>query len=120
MDADPGSETDRALKALAADIEGTIARLLAEQAELAAEPAPGLTAEDAASVHEFAAEIRDGLDKATQDDRQHLYRILKLRGRVRLDENGVLLGKRHRFEVEWTAAIELRNGDQEYKKSRSQ
>ena len=118
LDAETGSETDKALKALASEAEGTIGRLLAERAELVAESSEGLSDADAAALERFADEARAGLEAAQVSDRRQLFELLKLRGKVSLGENGIKLGREHCFEVEWSAVIELRNGDLEYKKTR--
>ena len=118
LDHDPGSELDRALRALADEVQTTIGRLLAERAELLAEPEPGLTAEDAASLEKFAVDVSEGIDAASTADRRRVFTVLRLRGAVRLGENGIKLGRKHRFEIEWSAVVQLRGGDQEYKKTR--
>ena len=46
LDAPPGSETERALRAKAQEVEAAISRLLADRAHLAAAPVPGLSEED--------------------------------------------------------------------------
>lgn len=122
MDADPGSESDRALKALAADVEAAIGRLLAERAELNAAPAPGLSCEDADAVLAFGAEVRQGLDKMkTPADRRRMFDILKLRVTLRRDdsENGIKFVRKNKFGIELRTAIDLPHNDRDYKKTRT-
>jgi site-specific DNA recombinase len=119
LDAQPGSETERALKTKAEDTETAIRRLLSDRAELDAQPAPGLTEQEGLELARFAEEVRAGLDHATGAERRRVYDLLRLRGKVRLDpDHGVKLGRRHRFAVDWDAVIELQHSGKNYKKTR--
>jgi site-specific DNA recombinase len=122
MDADPGSEGDRALKALAGDVEGAIGRLVAERAELAAAPAPGLSQEHADALMTFAHEIAKGIAKMkTPADRRRMFEILRLRVTLRRDdsENGIKLVRKNRFGIELRTAIDLLSNDRDCKKTRT-
>jgi site-specific DNA recombinase len=128
LDAARGSETERALKAKAAEVEATIQRLAAQRAAFAAEPMPGLSPEEQLELTAFAtdlaagvfeAEIAAGVEAASPADRRRIYQLLHLGGTVRLDpEHGLKLGRKHRFAVDWKGLIELQNGGSEYKKVR--
>ena len=122
LDAEPGSESDRALKTLASDVEGTIGRLLAERAELAAAPAPGLSQHDADALMAFAHEIAKGIAKMkTPADRRRMLDILKLRVTLRRDDSeaGIKLVRKNRFGIELRTAVDLLHNDREHKKTRT-
>lgn len=119
LDAAPGSETARVLKSKAEEVEATLARLATERATLAAAPVAGLSEADAATLEQFAAAVQAGLALAREPQRRELYRLLHLRGRVRLDPtHGMQLGRRHRFSVSWDGVLELPHLGREYKKVR--
>lgn len=123
MDSERGSERERALLSVAAEAEANVAHLLAEKAQLDAEPQTGLSVEDAQALgilaRDFAREVEAGLEQATTLQQRQVYKLLRLQCRVRYDaEAGVPLGRRHRFSLDWQAVIELRNGTKEYKKTR--
>jgi site-specific DNA recombinase len=119
LDAPAGSETERALKAKAQEVEAAINRLLADRAQLAAVPTPGLSAAETMQLRQFAAEVREGIEHATAGERRRIYELLRLEGTVRLDsEHGIKLGRRHRFAIEWAAIIPLVDDAREYKKTR--
>ena len=107
LDAEPGTEAARSLARTIADTEREISRYLTERASFELVDTPGLSEEEAAALHAFADEVRNGLDAATPDERRQIYGLLKLRGRVQQDAAGMPLGKRHRFTVEWEAVINL-------------
>ncbi len=110
LDAEPGSEAERALRTLASQIEQTIGRLTAELEALA--PPDGLTAAAAQDVLAFVDEVTTGLEAATPQERRELFQLLQLRGVVRYDpEHGQRYGRKHRFSIEWDAAIRLQRGD---------
>ena len=122
LDAEPGSESDRALRTLASDVEATIGRLLAERAEMAAAPAPGLSQDDADALMGFAREIAAGIAKMkTPADRRRMLDILKLRVTLRRDdsEDGIKLVRKNRFGIELRTAVDLLNNDREQKKTRT-
>jgi site-specific DNA recombinase len=122
MDSEPGSESDRALKALAGDVEAAIGRLQAERAELAAAPAPGLSQDDADALLGFAREIAAGIAKMqTPTDRRRMLDILKLRVTLRRDDSeaGIKLVRKNRFGIELRTAVDLLNNDRDYKKTRT-
>jgi hypothetical protein len=119
LDATPGSEAERALRTLAEETEVAIRRLLADRAELAAVPMPGLTVEEGLALTRFAEEVRAGLENATRSEQRRVFELMRLRGHVREDsEHGVKLGRRHYFAVDWEAVIELSNGGNVFKKVR--
>jgi len=114
LDAEPGSESYRALKALAEDVESAIGRLQAERAELAAAPAPGLTKDEADALLSFAAEVGKGIEAMkTPADRRKMFDILKLRVTLRRDESeaGIKLVRKNRFGIELRTAIDLLHND---------
>jgi site-specific DNA recombinase len=119
LDAAPGSESERALRAKADEVEAVIRRLLADRAELAGQPSEGLSEAEAMELVRFAQEVCTGIEHATDADRRRVYELLRLRGKVRLDpEHGVKFGRRHRFAVDWNGLIEVGTGGREYKKVR--
>ncbi|HLH22170.1 MAG TPA: recombinase family protein [Chloroflexota bacterium] len=119
LDATPGSETDRALRSKAHEVEAAINRLLADRAKLAAAPMPGISETESLQLCEFAAEVRAGIEHATPAERRRVYELLRLEGTVRLDpEQGVQLGRRHRFSIAWTSVLDLSHDTREVKKTR--
>jgi hypothetical protein len=121
LDAPVGSETARALREKASEIEAAIGRHLAERARLDSKPTAGLSDDQAASLVQFAEEVRAGLEVASQPGdegaahRRHIFGLLKLRGTVRLDpERGEPVGKKHRVTIEWQAAIPIRGNGREF------
>jgi site-specific DNA recombinase len=115
LDAPAGSETARALREKARQIEEMIGRQLAERARLDGEPTAGLSDDQADSLLQFSDEVRAGIDVASEPGeagalhRRRVFQLLRLRGTVRLDpEHGVPVGVKHRVTVEWDAAITLR------------
>jgi hypothetical protein len=92
LDAPAGSETARALREKARQIEDVIGRQLADRARLASEPNAGLSPDQATSLLQFSAEIRAGLDVASAQNergaarRRRIFQMLRLRGTVRPDQ----------------------------------
>lgn len=110
--ADAGDGEARAsLLRRAKDVEQLIGQLSAERAALEAVRSKGLSPAEAASVERFAAEITDGLAKATGADHRAVCDALQIQGRVYLDPSGVRIGRKHAFRIEWEASIPLRNND---------
>ena len=108
LDAEPGSEAERALLSAADTTENEIRSLGAQLVELEARPAPGISEDDAHALERFAAEVRDGIVAATPADRRRVYELLRLRGQIGPDpENGVKLGRLHRFRVVYEAIIPI-------------
>ncbi|MCX6021192.1 MAG: recombinase family protein [Chloroflexi bacterium] len=119
LDADPGSEQDLALRAVAEETERTIRPLAVERNALEAEPPPGLSGQDVQALQQFAEQVRQGLDLANPAERRQVFELLQLRARVQCDEkDGVKLGRRHRYRVELFAVVEIPDLDKEYKKVR--
>jgi site-specific DNA recombinase len=110
LDAAPGTETERALRAKAEEAEAAITRLLAGRAELVAAPSVGITPEESMALEEFAAEVRAGVACASVEEQQRVYRLLKLTGTATRDEaEGKQLGRYRysRFVIEWRALLPL-------------
>jgi hypothetical protein len=115
--ADAGSgEFLDALTRQAKEIEPLIERLVQERAELAAIRTDGLSDDDALEIEVFAKQIGEGLSYATPADRRLLYELLQLRGKVYFDPDGVRLGRKHSFRIEWQASIELRHNSSRLRK----
>jgi hypothetical protein len=91
----------------AKELEGMIANLVRQRDALIAGPGDGPTDAEATGIREFAATARLGLDEATPPERRQLFETLRLRGRVLADPEGLLLGRRNRFRIEWEARIPL-------------
>jgi site-specific DNA recombinase len=91
----------------AKELEAMIANLTRQRENLMAGPGEGLTDAEATAIQEFAATARIGLSKATSAERRQLFETLHLRGRVLADREGMLLGKRNRFTIEWETKIPL-------------
>lgn len=114
LDAPAGSETARALREKARQIEDVIGKQLAERVRLDSEPTVGLSVGQADSLMRFSDEVRDGIAVASEPGeegalhRRRVFQLLRLRGRLLLDpENGEPVGVKHRVTVEWDAAIRL-------------
>lgn len=118
LEADPGSESDRALKALAQEAEGTVARLLADKADLQTTPSPGLEDAEIAALQHFAAEMGAGIEHATAADKRRVFELFRLRATLREDENGQRFGRDHRFGIDWETAIEIADNSGNHKKTR--
>jgi site-specific DNA recombinase len=104
---DAGPVSKEAIRRRMADTETLIARLDAERAELAAIRAEGLSADEATEIERFAAEVRQGLGNATPADRRQLYETLRIRGTAYADPEGIRLGRKYRFRIDWEGAIQL-------------
>jgi site-specific DNA recombinase len=91
----------------AKELDGTIANLTRQRDTLIAGPGDGLTDAEATTIQEFAATTRIGLAEATPAERRQLFETLRFRGRVLADPEGLLLGHRNRFGIEWEARIPL-------------
>jgi DNA invertase Pin-like site-specific DNA recombinase len=91
----------------AKELEAMISNLTRQRDTLIAGPGDGLTDAEATAIHEFAATARIGLAEATSAERRQLFEMLRLRGRVLADSEGLLLGRRNRFKIEWEARIPL-------------
>jgi site-specific DNA recombinase len=114
--ADAGDgEAFAALMRQSKDIEALLDRFTKEKAELAALHADGLSSDDALEIEAFAEQIREGLAYATPADRRRLYELLQLRGKVYLDPDGVRLGRKHSFRIEWQAPIQLRHNSSRFR-----
>ncbi len=98
------------------DIEPLIERLNQERVDLSALRSDGLSEADAIEIATFAEQIRMGLEYATMDERRRLYELLQIRGKVFEDPEGVRLGRKHSFRIEWQAPIQLRHNSSRFKK----
>ncbi|MBI2761911.1 MAG: recombinase family protein [Chloroflexi bacterium] len=106
------SESAQLLREKTAQLEDIIGRLAAERAALAAEPAAGLSEQDANDLEAFAAEIRQGVANATAEERRLIHQKLQLVGVVyRDDQHGIKLKRRNRFSIEWANVLTLRRKD---------
>jgi site-specific DNA recombinase len=101
----------------AKEVEQLIVRTNAERAELAAVRTEGLSATDADALIAFAEDVGAGFDHATPAERKRLYDLLQVRGTVAADPDGIKLGQRHHFRIDWQAAIPLRTSDNHFLKS---
>jgi site-specific DNA recombinase len=100
----------------AKDVEQLIVRTNAERAELAAIRTEGLSATDADALAAFAKDVGAGFDHSTPADRRRLYDLLRVRGTVSADADGIRLGRKHHFRIDWQAAIPLRTSDNDFLK----
>jgi DNA invertase Pin-like site-specific DNA recombinase len=91
----------------AKELESTITNLTRQRDTLIAGPSDGLTDAEAVAIRDFAATARIGLANATPAERRQLFETLRMRGRVLADPEGLLLGRRNRFRIEWEAHIPL-------------
>jgi site-specific DNA recombinase len=115
--ADAGnSEVFAALIRQAKEIETLIERLAQERTDLAGVQGVGLSEHDATAVEDFAAEIRTGLPHTTPQDRRQLYELLQARGKVYADADGVPIGRKHHYRIDWQAAIQLPGGSSRFRK----
>lgn len=110
--AELGAEGRAAIREKLAAVEDVIARCGAERAGLAAVRTEGLTADGAAAIMAFAAEVRAGLEHATPEDWRQVYDLIGLRGTVRTAPDGVRLGRRHRYAIDWEAVLPLGSSTQ--------
>lgn len=99
----------------AKEIEPLIERLLKDRAELAAVPSEGLSAGDALEIEAFAEQMRAGLEHATTADLRRLYELLQVRGSVYLDPEGVRLGRKYIYRIEWQASLPLLDQSSRFK-----
>jgi hypothetical protein len=101
----------------AKEVEHLIGRTNAERTALAAIRTEGLSATDADALSAFADDIRAGFDQATPEDRRRLYELIHVRGTVYADPDGIKLGRKHHFRIDWQAAIPLSNSNNDFLKS---
>jgi hypothetical protein len=87
--------------------ETTIAQLRQERSAASQTSGPGLGESEADAIREFAETNRAGIEHATLADQRELFHSLRLRGMVYADPEGILLGRRNRFRIEWEARIPL-------------
>jgi site-specific DNA recombinase len=107
-----GGETWRALDEAVQDTERKLGKLADELGKLHPTDLPGLSARQADALTAFAAEVRAGIALATPAQQRHVCQMLRLTGRVTEDrENGVRLGRDHRYTIDWEALISLRDND---------
>jgi site-specific DNA recombinase len=107
----PEGEFRASIRRQAQDIEGIIAKLQAQRAELEARPSSGLSAADANAIIHFAEQIQAGMEHASPADRRQLYQQLQIRGTVSsaepADPQAVRLGRKHCYRIDWQASIPL-------------
>jgi site-specific DNA recombinase len=104
---DAGPAAKEAIRRRMDESEALIARLGRERAELAAVGTEGLSEEEVDAIQTFAAQVREGLADFTPADWRRLYEMLRIRGTVYLDPDGVRLGRYHAFRIEWDGALRL-------------
>ena len=107
IDGDDNPESIASLERTQREVASHLERLTAERGQLEETHSEGLTQEDANVVATFAREMRAGMEHATDVDKRKLYDLLNVRGTVFLDENGIKLGRKHHYRIEWDAAISL-------------
>ncbi len=66
-----------------------------------------LSADEASAIESLAAEVRDGLTLATPAERRQLFELLRVQGTVHRDPDGVRLGRKWTFRIDWEGAIQL-------------
>jgi site-specific DNA recombinase len=108
LDTDKGSETYTVLVERRDALESTVTRLQAEFAEQNVVPV-GLSPAEAAAIEQFAAEadIRAGAADVGAATLRAIYERLRLRGTIRMAEDGVQIGTKHRFDIDLEAVISL-------------
>jgi hypothetical protein len=116
--ADAGSgEVYASILRQAKEVEQLIGAIAAERAALAATRPEGLSVADAEALTAFADGVRAGFEHAAPNDRKRLYDLLRIRGTVHADANGIRLGRKHYFHIAWQAAIALPCSDNNFLKS---
>lgn len=111
---DLGPESREAVRRRMKETEDLIARFAAERADLAAVRSEGLSAAEARGIEAFAAELaamHDALARATPAELRELIDRLDVRGVVYAAADGVRLGTKHRFVIDWTSRIRLSNNE---------
>jgi hypothetical protein len=111
LTSEPGSELDAMYAALAKEQDVAIAKLVAERDRRKATRLSGLSPAEAATLRQFATEVRTSIEAAGDVERRRIFELMRLRGEVRLDAEGVKLGHHHRFAVAWEALITIRDSD---------
>jgi site-specific DNA recombinase len=115
--ADAGSgEVYASILRQAKEVEQLISTIAAERAALTATRPEGLSVADAEALTAFADEVRAGFEHAAPDDRKRLYDLLRIRGTVHADADGIRLGRKHHFRIDWVAAIPLVHSDNNFLK----
>lgn len=107
LENEKGSETYSALAQRQKATEDMLQRLQAEQAEQTAGPSEGLSAEQAVELERFAAEVGAGLETASTAKRRWVYERLRLGGTVRVQPDGIKLGQRHCFDMDFQAVVPI-------------
>jgi len=108
LDVDKGSESHAMLTQRRDQLEQTVTRLRGELDDLAIVQI-GLSPEDAATIEAFAAsaDIRHGVDLADAASQRQIYEHLRLSGTLRMAEDGIKIGTKHRFDIDLNASIPL-------------
>jgi site-specific DNA recombinase len=109
IDVRRGSELAAAHMANADRAEAEIARLTRERTQLERERPHSLTGDTADALQRFADEFRDELESTSATGRRWIYQMLELRAITRQDDQGVALGRSHRFSVDLPALVPVRN-----------
>jgi hypothetical protein len=100
-------ETFDAVVRRAKEHEATNTSLNEQRRQLAITPVAGIIDAAADALRTFAVTARNGPDEATPAERREPYEILRLRASVYRDPEGVQIGRRNRFPIEWEARIPL-------------
>jgi site-specific DNA recombinase len=112
LDVETGGELDQILLGAAQETERTISSLQLERTRIMANPAPGLSLEQVNALEAFAAQVREGIAAATPSDIRRIYEAIALRGTIRVDPNGIRIGRRLHFTCDWDAYLPLSAANQ--------
>jgi hypothetical protein len=111
LKAESGSIAEDALRKAGRELEREIGELKDSLRDLESRPVAGLSADDVHALEQFAEQVRADLVDAEPGTLHSVYKLLQLRGMVRIDaKDGIRLSRRKRlFAIDWSAVLELRH-----------
>jgi site-specific DNA recombinase len=111
---DVAGEAADAIRRRMQEHEEAIAQFNRQRGALDGGPSEGLTDAQAVAIRQFAETARLGIAEATPAELRQLFDMLRLRGGVFADPDGVQLGRHHLFRIEWNAVIHLPRTDSRF------
>jgi hypothetical protein len=106
--AEAETETEReAFGVVRAQLVRELAQFKADLEQLRNFKPRGITEDEEAALLRFSAEIAGGMDVLTIAERREVFELLRLRGEVRTDPSGPVVGAQRRFSLDLSADVSL-------------
>lgn len=103
-----GTESYRALVERQRRVEDTLQRLRAERSNLDTAPDQGISQVAVDQLAEFSREVAAGLSVGSVAERRWALEMLRLRGKVSMDQNGTRFGRlNHRYALDLEGIIQV-------------